>query len=47
MKDCVRDGGPCRHEPCLDVNGVRCCAACRFVSGCTSVCPKVRKEERE
>ena len=40
---CVRGRGDCRFQPCTVVQGVRCCAACRFK--CASPCEKIRRKK--
>lgn len=41
MKTCDKDRTPCLHEPCLESQGLKCCAECQTKDKCASKCFKV------
>jgi len=47
MKKCEKDGTPCLHAPCLEVEEVACCKECDYYDKCASACFKVREERHD
>ena len=43
MKNCEKDNTPCLHAPCLEAEGIGCCAECAYVDKCASKCFKVKE----
>ena len=47
MSKCVKDGAPCLHAPCVDAQGVRCCAECPMRDACTTACFKAKEARHD
>ena len=44
---CMKEGTPCLHAMCCDVQGVGCCRDCEYMAECATSCFKVRGEAHE
>lgn len=47
MSKCVKDSAPCLHAPCVEAQGVRCCAECPMMDACSTACFKAKEARND